>query len=263
MDINGNMIDCNKGFTDLFGISQKELKSMVIFDVIHPMELEVFNKRWDAIIHGNAWSGIIKGKTLKGDEVWMNGSYNITRNTAHETEHVVFVGIDITREKQLEAELQRAIETMKRQDRQIRESERDMGNKIRETKSEIIGQFREIERMKNLNEKMLEAITDAIVTTSQDNRIVFFNKAAEELWKLNRKEVLDQEIGILFPEALIEKDELLESFTRPGDHKITGKRRKTIIIDKHGKERPVHVLLTKARVDNENAYMAFFQAVEK
>lgn len=263
MDINGNMIDCNKSFTDLFGISQKELKSMVIFDVINPMELEVFNKRWDAIIHGNAYTGIIKGKTSKGDEVWMNGSFNITRNTAHETEHVVFVGIDITREKQLETELQRAIETMKRQDRQIRESERDMGNKIRETKSEILGQFREIEKMKNLNEKMLEAITDAIVTTSQDNRIVFFNKAAEELWKLNRKEVLDQEIGILFPEALIEKDELLESFTRPGDHKITGKRKRTVIIDKNGKERPVHVLLTKARVDNENAYMAFFQAVEK
>jgi hypothetical protein len=71
--------------------------------------------------------------------------------------------------------------------------------------------------------------------------------------------VINQDIGHLFPETLTEKDELLGSFTRPGDQKITGVRKKTSIIDKNGKEKQVFVLLTKARVDGENAYMAFFQ----
>jgi len=36
-------------------------------------------------------------------------------------------------------------------------------------------------------------------------------------------------------------------------------RRKSTIIDKNGKEKKVLILLTKARVDSENAYMAFIQ----
>jgi hypothetical protein len=75
--------------------------------------------------------------------------------------------------------------------------------------------------------------------------------------------VLNQDIGILFPEALTEKDEILGSFTRPGDQKITGLRKKSHVIDKNGKEKPVSVLLTKARSEGENAYMAIFQLTDK
>jgi PAS domain S-box-containing protein len=263
LDINGNLLECNELFINLFNLSQKDIKSMVIFDLISPIELESFNKRWDAIIHGTMYTGIIRGKSTKGDEIWLNGSFSITENTAHETDHVIFVGVDVTHEKHLETELHKALDVLKKQERQIRDAEKELGNKLRETKSELLGQFKEIEKTKNLNEKMLEEITDAVVTTSQDNRVVFFNKAAEQLWQLDRKDVIDQEVGMLFPESLVEKDELLGSFTRPGDHKITGKRKKGIIIDKNGKERPVFILLTKARADNENAYTAFIQLVDK
>jgi PAS domain S-box-containing protein len=173
----------------------------------------------------------------------------------------VFIGVDISHEKKLEAELHNALETLKKQERQIKDAEKELSNKVRETKTELLNQFKEIEKLKNLNEKMLEETTDAVITTGQDNRIIFFNKAAESLWQINREELLDQDIGILFPESLTEKDEILGSFVRPGDHKITGKRKKSVITDKVGKEKSVLVLLTKARVDNENAYMAFFQLI--
>jgi PAS domain S-box-containing protein len=262
LDINGNLQHCNKNFIDLFRISQKEMKSITLFDVIHPIELESFNKRWDSIIHGSVFTGVLHSRSTKGDEIWLNGSFNIIRNTAHETEHIVFVGVDITHEKKVETELQVALETLKKQERQLREAERDLGSKLRETKLELLSQFKEIEKTKNLNEKMLEEMADAVITAGQDNRIVFFNKAAEKLWQIDRKEIMDQDIGVLFPESLTEKEEILGSLTRPGNHKITGKRRKTVIIDKSGKRRPVFVLITKARVEGESAYMAFFQSVD-
>jgi len=182
---------------------------------------------------------------------------------SHEIERIIFTGTDITYEKRMEAELKTSLETLKKQEKLIKDSEKELGNKLREAKSELFNQLKEVEKNKNLNEKILEDSPDAIVTTNHANHIVFFNKAAELLWQLDRKDVLDQDIGILFPETLTEKDELLGSFTRPGDHKITGKRKKSIIIDKNGKEKPVLILLTKARVDNENAYMAFIQHTEK
>jgi PAS domain S-box-containing protein len=261
LDINGNLLECNSSFTDLFKLSQKDIKSMVIFDIIHPIELEGFNRRWDMIINGTNHTGILRCKNQKGHEIWLNGSFSITQNTAHETDHIVFIGVDISHEKKLEAELHNALETLKKQERQIKDAEKELSNKVRETKTELLNQFKEIEKLKNLNEKMLEETTDAVITTGQDNRIIFFNKAAESLWQIKREELLDQDIGILFPESLTEKDEILGSFVRPGDHKITGKRKKSVITDKVGKEKSVLVLLTKARVDNENAYMAFFQLI--
>ena len=63
LDINGNLLVCNEAFVNLFKLSQKEVKSTVIFDVIHPIELEAFNKKWDSIINGNSFSGVIRGKT--------------------------------------------------------------------------------------------------------------------------------------------------------------------------------------------------------
>ena len=263
LDINGNMLQCNTTFIDLFKLSEKEIKSMVIFDVISPSETESFNKRWDGIINGKPFAGVIRTRSAKSGDIWLKGSFNITRNMAHETDHVVFVGIDITHEKQLESELHAANDTLKKQERQIKEAEKELTTKLRETKTELMNHFKEVEKVKKLNEKMLEDTADAVITAAQDNRIIFFNKAAETLWQINRQDVMDQDIGILFPESLTEKDDLLASLVRPGDHKITGKRKKSFIIDKNGKEQPVLVLLTKARVDGENAYMAFFQSVEK
>jgi hypothetical protein len=56
---------------------------------------------------------------------------------------------------------------------------------------------------------------------------------------------------------------LLDSFIRPGDQKITGKRKETNIVDKNGKEKTVQIQLAKARIDNENTYTAFLQPVKK
>ena len=262
LDINGNILECNNNFVNLFKYSQKEIKSLAIFDIIDPIELEAFNKRWDTIIKGTDFVGTIKTKTTKGEEKWIYGAFKIVYNLAHEVERIVFVGNDITNEKNLEIEVRNQRETLKKQEKLLKDAEKELVIKLRETKAEMQNQFKETERIKAMNEQTLENSLDAIVSISQDNRIVFFNKAAELLWGYDRKDVLLQDISILLPDKLTAADELLDSFTRQGDHKILGKRRKTKIIDKKGKEKPVLVLLAKAKADNENSYTAFIQNIE-
>lgn len=262
LDINGNLLDCNDNFIQLFKLSQKDIKSLIIFDIINPLELEAFNKRWDSIIKGTGQSGILRGKTTGGKEIWLTGAFTAAYNIAHEVESIVFVGNDITHEKKLETEVRTHTETLKKQEKLLRDAEKVLINKLRDTKAELLSQFKETEKIKNINERILEDSPDAIITTSHDNRIVFFNKAAEHLWKMDRKDVIQQDISLLFPESLTDKDELLGSFARPGDHKIIGQRRSSSIIDNSGKERSVKILLTKARVDNENAYTAFIQIAD-
>jgi PAS domain S-box-containing protein len=262
LDINGNLLDCSDNFIQIFKLSQKDIKSLVIFDLISSIELEVFNKRWDSIIKGNGSSGIFRCKTSAGGDVWLTGTFNPVYSMAHEVECIVFAGHDITREKQLEDEVRTCTETLKKQEKLLKEGEKELFTKLRDTKAELLNQFKETERIKNINERILEDAPEAIITTGSHNRVVFFNKAAELLWKTDRKEVLQQDITVLFPEKLTDKDELLGSFVRPGDNKITGQRRNSRIIDKSGKEKAVMILLTKARVDNENAYTAFIQPAD-
>lgn len=261
LDVNGNLLDCNKNFIDLFKLSQKDVKSLVVFDIIHPTETESFNKRWEGAIRGQEFAGIIRAKKASGEDIWLNGTVNALFNAEHEVERIVFAGTDVTNEKQLGENLKTALETLKKQEKIIKDAEKELTNKIRETKAELINQFKETERIKSLTEKMLEDLADAVVTTSHDNRIIFFNKAAEELFQLKKGDVLENDVNVLFPESVTEKDELLASFTHPGDHKITGKRKKCLIIDKKGKEKQVYVLLSKSKAEGENAYTAFIQQI--
>lgn len=262
-DLNGNLLECNDNFMHQFQLSAKDIKSVVLNDLIHPIEHAAFNKKWDALIHGTAYYGTIITKNPKGEQIWLNGSFSTTTNTAHEIDHIIFIGYNITHEKQLETELHNALETLKKQEKQIKDAEKELSGKIRDTKIELMHQLKEIEHIKNINEILLDESVDAIITTNQENKIIFFNKAAELLWEMKREEVLNEDIGNLFPESIAEKNELLSSFIRPGNNKIIGKRQKGLIVDKNGKEKQVFVLLTKGRIDNENAYMGFFQPFDE
>jgi len=262
LDIIGNLLNCNEGFKQVFKLSQKDIKSLVIFDIINPIELEAFNKRWDTIIKGNTYTGMLRGKNTDGGELWLTGSFTPSYNMVHEIESIIFIGNDITHEKQLETEAKTQNEVLKKQEKLLRDAEKELTSKIRDTRAELLNQFKITERIKNLNEKILEDSPDAIVTTGHNNRIVLFNRAAEQLWNIDRNEVLQQDVSILFPEKLTDKDELIGSFTRPGDHKIIGQQRNSLIINKKGQEKRVKILLAKARVDNENAYTAFIQKAD-
>ena len=123
-------------------------------------------------------------------------------------------------------------------------------------------QYKEIEKTKIRNERTLEGALDAIITTSHDNKILFFNKAAEEMWGFKKEDVLDKEIKMLFSEKQIGENNFISQYTLGGDNKIIGSRKEIKITTKKGDEKPVLILLSKAHVDNEITYTAFIQNIE-
>ena len=64
-------------------------------------------------------------------------------------------------------------------------------------------QFKEIERIKVRNELTLEGALDAIITINEVGSIEFFNKAAEDLWGIDRKDAIGQNVKILFSKKLL------------------------------------------------------------
>ncbi len=261
-DINGNIKEYNESFQYLFKYTEKDLAHLAVFDLIDTLELELFNKKWENIVRGMNFQGQFKVKTKTEEEKWIRGAFSAVYNMYGEVEKVVYIGNDTTNEKLMENETKQQHEILKKQEKLLRESEKELSRKLKEARLEMKEQFKEIEHNKIRNERTLEGALDAIITTSHDNKILFFNHAAEILVGYSKEEVIGKNIGILFDNNTIDQDEFLQKYTGPGDNKIVGQRKEVKIKTKEGDEKPVLVLLSKAHVDRETTYTAFIQTIE-
>ena len=257
LDINGNITDYNESFQHLFKYTSTDITLLSVFDLIDPLEIESFNKKWDTVIKGIGFQGQFKVKTKNNEEIWIRGAFSVIYDMYGDADKIFFIGQDITSEKKMELDLREQTEILKNQEKLLRESKKDLTRKLKEEKLEMETQYSAIEKIKNRNEKTLEELTDAIVTIGNDNKIVFFNKAAEKLWGYGRSDVLNQDVGILFSEKTIDMDEFVAAIVGPGDNKIINKRKKTKVLTKNRKEREVTILLARARLEDETTYTAF------
>jgi PAS domain S-box-containing protein len=262
-DINGNLSDYNESFQHLFKYTSTDVTSLSVFDLINPLELESFNKKWETVIKGVGFQGQFKVKTKNDEEKWIRGAFSAIYDMYGDVDKIFFIGQDITNEKKMELDLREQTEILKNQERQLRESKKELTKKLKEEKLEMQNQYSAIEKIKNRNEKTLEELPDAVVTIGGDNKIIFFNKAAEKLWGHGRNEVLSQDVGILFSENTIDTDEFVAAIVGPGDNKIINKRKKTKILTKVRKEREVTILLARARLEDETTYTAFIDETQK
>ncbi|MBP1667780.1 MAG: bdlA 6 [Bacteroidetes bacterium] len=262
LDINGNIVESNELFFNTFKYSVKDIQNLTVFDIIDPIETEGFNKKWDTIIKGVGFMGQFKAKTKDNEEKWIRGSFSAVINMYNDVERIICIGQDVTNEKQMEIELRNQTEILKKQEKLLRESEKELNRKLRQVRIEMQEQYKETEHIKLRNERTLEGALDAIITTSHDNKIIFFNHTAEELWGHNRQEILHHDVGILFSHKLIEEDEFLATFAGPGDNKIIGIRKEIKILTKKKEVKKVRIVLSRTQVENDITYTAFIQPVE-
>lgn len=108
----------------------------------------------------------------------------------------------------------------------------------------------ELERGYKRNEQALEQATDAIIQLDGNQRITFFNAAAESMFGFSRREVLGNAIATLLPIELGQN----ESFSR-GQKSETA--RELQASKKDGSRFWVNVSLSKAFVGDEILYTAF------
>jgi PAS domain S-box-containing protein len=261
-DTSGNIRQFSDSFLYLFKYSDKEIAGLNVFDLIDPLELENFNKKWENIVNGMNFEGQFKVRTKDDKESWMQGAFSSVFNMYGEVEKVIYIGHDITTQKFMEIEFKNQNEILKKQEKLLRESEKELNRKLKEAKLEMQEQFKEIERIKIRNERTLEGALDAIVQTSQYNKIIFYNRAAEILLGFTKDDVIGQDVSILFTQEAIESSEFLLKYTRPGDIKMVGVRTEIKIKPKDNEELSVLILLSKAQVENENTYTAFIQTIE-
>lgn len=110
----------------------------------------------------------------------------------------------------------------------------------------------------NHAEQALEQALDAVVTIDTDNRITFFNAAAERLWGYRREEVLDQNVKLLVPETYRHQhDGFIQRHRRSGQNRIVGSSRDVQMQRRNGETLWVNLSLSRVEIDGETCYTAF------
>lgn len=258
----GDILDCNEKFLITYGYSQDEVSSKTIFDLIAREEINAFKEIWENVNNGVPFQGQIKSITKANEEKWFRGTLSVVNDMYGEVSKVIYIANDITKEKLMEIESQKQTEQLKIQEEKLRQSGAELSRKLEKAKAEMALQYKEIEKVKIRNERTLEGALDAIVTINQEGRIEFFNKAAEDLWGIPRKDIIGMNVKVLFSEANIRDDEFTNAYVTPGSQKIIGQRKEIKITNKNGEDIPVLFLLSEAKVDDENTYTAFIQNIE-
>jgi PAS domain S-box-containing protein len=255
----GDIIDANDKFVLLTGYNIHDVKVKSIYDFVPEADRKSIERIWDDITHGIPYEGSIRIIAKVGEEHWLKGTFSVVKDMYDEIAKVIFIANEITREKLMEEETKAQTERLMLQEEQLRLNEVELNRKLRDAREEAKNQYKEIEKAKIRNEKILEGFLDAIIITDGDGTISFFNNAAELLFETNKNAVLGQNIRILFPNDVDNKDEFLDAYLDTEKSKIVGQRREITITPQNGTATPVLMLLSETKIGREITYTAFIQ----
>jgi PAS domain S-box-containing protein len=258
----GDTLDCNEKFLTTLSYSMDEISNKTIFDFIPREEINSFREIWENVLSGHSFQGQLKHVTQNADEKWFRGTLSAVNDMYGEVNKVIYILNEITKEKLMEIETQRQTEQLRIQEEKLRQAGAELSRKLDKAKAEMEQQYKEVEKVKIRNERTLEGALDAIVTINQESRIEFFNKAAEDLWGMSKKETMGMNMRILFSEENIRDDEFIRVLVSSATNKTIGARKEVKITNKDGVDINVLMLLSEAKVDDENTYTAFIQNIE-
>ncbi len=112
ISMNQRFITVNQQFLNLTGYSQKDLKSLTIFDIVHPEDVEGNKDKMQSLINGEISQHQTEKRYIKknGEIVWVSLSVNLIRDEQGEPIHFISMIEDITERKQAQDEINASLE---------------------------------------------------------------------------------------------------------------------------------------------------------
>lgn len=98
----GRVLKANKLFTEKMLYSEAQLENKTIFDFIKKEDLAEFKVHWDNAIDDISFKGEMRHITRSNEEIWLHVTLSAVKDMYDEVAKVVFIGNDITEQKQIE-----------------------------------------------------------------------------------------------------------------------------------------------------------------
>ncbi|MEF8844923.1 MAG: PAS domain S-box protein [Bacteroidales bacterium] len=256
----GDVLEANENFNNLMEYSESELTSSTIFDFVPQADLNDLKETWEKVAQGEIYEDQMRHQTKSGKEVWLQVTLSPVLDIYGDISKVIYVGHDITKSRKMEIETARQAEMLREQEKKLKQAQSDLTKKLEEAREEVKQRFKDMEKEKLRNERTLEGASDAILTIDQEGTVKFFNKAAEELWQIEKPMILGKNLNKLFPNGS-NQDDFIERLLNPNKDKVVGERKEVNITNTSGEEVPVIMVLSMAHVEDETTYTAFVQNI--
>ncbi|MGQ1945622.1 PAS domain S-box protein [Geofilum sp. OHC36d9] len=247
-DAAGNLLSVNENFLSAFKYRPEEIEGQNLRIFVFKEDVSELDKVLAEIQNGNNFRGRVRRRTKSGEEIYLLSTYSPVIDHNGNILKILSLENDVTDQVKMEDALKR--------------SKEELGLLLEKARNEMKEQFKEIESVKIRNEKTLEGALDAIITTNHEGVVEFFNAAAEKLWGYDRKEILNNNVNMLFSKETVKTNDFISRFVSNENNKIVGERREVPIRTKYGEDIPVLMLLSEAEVGGAFSYTAFIQNVE-
>lgn len=271
LTMDGKIIDANEKFLSMMDYTLDEIENKPdrIFSEKSKVPIAEYNKFWEELREGKVQQGDFKRITKNGREIWLNASYTPALDKDGKPYKVIELAQDITEKKKAELESRRQAEELlmqgeqlKRYTSELEDIKQNLSEKLEEAGEGLKKQIRDIEEQKAKNIAVLEGCVDGVISFHQNGTIEYFNKAAEEIWGLERDSVLGKSIDSIMPVSLEEKDDRWTAYlARNGSVTELDVRTETSLKDSNGQDLDLLVTLTRAKLNNETTFTIFAQKI--
>ena len=229
-DTQGAIEYVNPKFTQLTGYTPAEVagKNPRILK-LGAKPQEEYKQLWETVTAGKEWRGEFHNKKKNGTLYWSSASISPVKNAEGVITHFIGIQEDITARKHMEGELRSLNELLKQQssDRavQLMESEE---------------KFRKISASAN----------DAIIMLDDDERISYWNSAAEKIFSYSKEEVVGKSLHTLIIPVVFRSRHLegFKEFQTTGQGPVIGKTVELTALRRDGEEFPIELSLSGVQI---------------
>lgn len=214
LSTDGKILNANNMFRKTLFSGDNALDSFSIFDVVPHTEQERFSGIWEQLVGGVSFTGQLRMEERSGEEKWIHVHLTPSKDTYGDVQKIVFMGIDNSREKELEI-------TLRDRNNQLREAEQllnmqalDLNNQVGELQRKRTEDRKEMQQEYARYADILDQTPIPVLAVNNQGFIVLFNHAAEKLFKLKKETVMNQPGSRVFGQH--QKDPLLSGFCHPG-----------------------------------------------
>ena len=166
-DTKGVIEYANPAVTELTGFTPDELKGINLWSLCCRDEPNNgCNEIWDTINRGNVWTGEISNYRKNGEHYWESAIYSPIFNEKGEILNFLAIKKDVTRDKQLAAELVHAKEKAEESDRLKSAFLANISHEIRTPMNGIMG-FAELLREPDLSPEQIQEYIQVIEKSGQ------------------------------------------------------------------------------------------------
>lgn len=214
----GKILSANTLFGELLFGPDGMFHLTSIFDSVPLREQERFIEMWEQCVAGESFSGQLRMLDASGEEKWFLGHLSPVADTYGEVNRIVFLGIDNSREKELEISLRDRNEQIRETEQQMRMQTLDMENQAGEFQEQRARERKEMQKETARYADILELSPIPVIAINNQGFVVMFNHAAEKYFKRKKRTVLKQPGDHLFGHE--QTDPVIQAFYQPGKEVI-------------------------------------------